>query len=69
MLRKEKTGFSGGSVIKFCLPMQETWVQSLVLEKSHRQRSNWAYAPQLLSLCLRPPELQLLSPHALEPVL
>ena len=32
--------------------------------RSHMPRSNWALAPQLLSLCSRAREPQLLSPHA-----
>ena len=44
--------------------MQETRVQALVREDFHMPWSNWAHAPQLLSLHSRAREPQLLSPRA-----
>ena len=39
------------------------------LGRLHMSWSNWACVPQLLSLHSRALEMQLLSPHALQPVL
>ena len=47
------------------LPVQGTWIQSLVWEDSHMPQSNYSGAPQLLSLHSRAHEPQLLSPHAI----
>ena len=49
--------------LRIRLPMQGTWVRALVQEDSHMPQSNWARAPQLLTLRSRALELQLLSPH------
>ena len=63
-VRKKKFslwGFPGGPVVKNCLAMQGTQVQSLVWE-DHTWDS-WARVPQLLSLrCLRACKPQVLSP-------
>ena len=53
-------GFLGGSVVRDCLPMQETG-SIPDLGRSHMLRSNYAREPQLLSVCSRAQEPQLLS--------
>ena len=54
---------------KIHLPMQETWVRSLVWEDHTCPRATEAHVPQLWSLCSRVWEPQLLRPRALEPML
>ena len=53
---------------RICLPMQGTWVRSLVWEDSTCRRQ-LRLTPQILSLCSRAHEPQLLKPTHLEPVL
>ena len=61
--------FLGGSVVKH-LPANAGDTGSIPgLERSHMPRNNKACAPELLSLCSRAWEPQLLSPCTLEPVL
>ena len=69
-LKKKRTwGFSGGSMVKN-LPANAGDTGSVLdLGRSHMPRSNWTCAPQLLSLCSRVQEPQLLSPRVLEPML
>ena len=60
-------GFPGGSVVKN-LPATAGDMGSIPgLERSHMPQSNQARAPQLLSLCSRARELQLLSPCTVTP--
>ena len=70
--------FPGGRVVRICLPMQGTWVRSLVPEDSLCHRATKAHVPQLLSLCAATAEpvrlepvrcVQLRKPVRLEPVL
>ena len=53
-LEKVKKGNDRTSLVvpwmKICLPMQKTWVRILVKRRVRMPRSNWAPAPQLLSL-------------------
>ena len=50
--------------LRICLPVQGTRVQSLVQEDPTCHGATKARAPQLLSLCSRAHEPQLLSPRA-----
>ena len=62
-------GFSGGSVVKN-LPANSGDTSSTPgLGRSHMPWSNYARAPQPLSLCSRVQKPQLLSPRTLEPLL
>ena len=65
---KMVSGFRDGSVIKvkMRLPMQETGVQSLIREDPTCLEANKALLPQLLTLCSRALEPQLLKPAHLE---
>ena len=54
--------------LRIHLPMQETWIQSLVRGKFYMPQSNYAYGAQLLSPCSRACKLKLLS-SALQSVL
>ena len=54
--------------LRIRLPMQETWIQSLVRGKFYMPQSNYAYGAQLLSPCSRACKLKLLS-SALQSVL
>ena len=56
--------FSDGSGVKNSLVTQEAQVQSLGQEDATSRRAAKPLHPQLLSLCSRAQELQLLSPHA-----
>ena len=71
MLKVKKLGISlVVQWIRICLPMQRTWVQSLVLEgPTCRGATKPVHAPQLLSLCSRAREPQLLRPTCQQPVL
>ena len=55
--------------IRICLPMQGTWVWSLVLEDATCHGATKPVASQLRSLHSRARQLQLLKPVHLEPVL
>ena len=57
-------GFPGGTVVKTLPANAGDTGLSPGPGRSHMPRSNWACAPQLLSLCSRAREPQLLSPHA-----
>ena len=50
--------------LRVCLPVQETRVQALVQEDPTCRGATKACVPQLLSLCSRAREPQLLSPRA-----
>jgi len=56
-------GFSGGSVVR-SLPADTIGDMGSIPHpgRSHMLQSNWAYAPQLLSLCSGAQKLHLLSP-------
>ena len=71
MLKAEKLGISlVVQWLRICLPMQGTWVQSLVLEgPTCRGATKPVHAPQLFSLCSRAREPQLLRPTCQQPVL
>ena len=71
MLKSEKLGISlVVQWLRICLPMQGTWVQSLVLEDpTCRGATKPGRAPQLLSLCSRARAPQLLRPTCQQPVL
>ena len=56
--------FPGGAVVKNLLANAGDTGSNPGPGRSHMPRSNWAHAPQLLSLCSRAHEPQLLSPHA-----
>ena len=62
--KKNKKGFPGGSVVKNLSASSGDMGLTLDLGRSHTPQSSWACAPQLLSLCSRARELQLLSPRA-----
>ena len=62
--KKEKIGFPGGSVVKNLPAHAGDMVSIPDLGRSHMLQSNWARVPQLLSLCSRAWDLQLLSPCA-----
>ena len=62
-------GFPGGSVVKNLFANAVDMGSILSLGRSHLPWSNKARLPQLLSLCSRARELQLLSPCTPEPVL
>ena len=55
-------GFPGGSVVKNPPPSEGDMGSIPDLERSHTPRSNWAWAPQLLSPCSRVWEPQLQKP-------
>ena len=57
-------GFPGGAVVKNPPANAGDTGSNPVLGRSHMPRSNYASAPQLLSLCSRARESQLLSPRA-----
>ena len=61
--------YPGGAVVKNPPANAGDIGSSPGLGRSHMQRSNKAHAPQLLSLCSRACEPQLLKPACLEPVL
>ena len=66
---KGREGFLGGSVLKR-LPVHAGDMGSVPdLGRSHMLWGNEACVPQLLSLCSRASELQLLKPTGLEPML
>ena len=69
--RKKYRGrdFPGGTVVKNPPANAGDTGLSPGLGRSHMPRSNWARKPQLLSLCSRAHEPQLLKPACLEPVL
>ena len=56
-------GFPGGTVVKNMPANAGDKSLSPGPGRSHMLRSNWARAPQLLSLCSRARKPQLLSPH------
>ena len=62
-------GFPGGTVVKNLPANAGDTGSSPGLGRSHMPRSNWAREPQLLSLCSRAHEPQLLKPVCLEPML
>ena len=68
---KKKTieGFPGGAVVKNLPANVGDTGSSPGPGRSHMPRSNEARVPQLLSLCSRGREPQLLNPTRLEPVL
>ena len=55
-------GFPGGAVVENLPANAGDTGSSPGLGRSHMLRSNWAHAPQLLSLCSRAREPQLLGP-------
>ena len=55
-------GFPGGAVVKNPPANAGDMGSSPGLGRSHMPRSSWARAPQLLSLCSRAREPQLLKP-------
>ena len=61
--------FPGSSVVKN--PPANAGDMGLIPDpgRSHMSLNNSAHVPQLLGLCSRPPEPQLLSPLVLEPML
>ena len=61
-------GFPGGAVIENLPASSGDTGSSPGPGRSHMPRGNWAHAPQLLSLCSRAHEPQLLKPLHLEPV-
>ena len=63
------SGFPGGAVVKNPPANAGDMGSSPGPGRSHMPQSNWAHAPQLLSLCSRTREPQLLKPVHLEPVL
>ena len=63
MLKRKFKDFPGDTVYKNLLPMQLTCVWSLVWGISPAV-GNWAFVPQLLSLCFTAREPQLLSLYA-----
>ena len=66
---KEVLGFPGGTVVENPPANAGNTGSSPGPGRSHMPRSNSARAPQLLSLCSRAHEPQLLKPALLEPVL
>ena len=65
--KSDDQGFPGGSVVE-SLPANAGDMSSIPGPGgSHTQRSNWAHASQLWSLCSRAREPQLLSPSATTP--
>ena len=66
-VKRTQKGFPGGSVVKN-LPANAGDTGSIPdLGRSHVPGGNSTPAPQLLSLCFRAQEMQLLSPYVLEP--
>ena len=61
--------FPGGTAVRNPPANAGDMGSSPGLGRSHMPWSNWARAPQLLSLCSRAREPQLLKPTCLEPVL
>ena len=66
--RNLQPGFPGGAVVKNPPANAGDTGSSPGPGWSHMTRSNWAHAPQLLSLRSRAREPQLLKPACLEPV-
>ena len=60
--KNHRLGFPGGAVVKSPPANAGDMGSSPGPGRSHMLRSNWARAPQLLSLCSRACEPQLLSP-------
>ena len=63
-LKIELLNFPGVQWLRIRLPMQGTWVQALVREDPTCRGATKPCAPQLLSLCSRAREPQMLSPRA-----
>ena len=66
---KTELGLPGGSVVKNLPANAEDMGLIPDLQRFHVSWSSWAPVPQLLSLCSRAQEPQLLKPEHLEPVL
>ena len=64
LCRKSEWGFPGGAVVENLPANAGDTGSSPGLGRSHMPWSNLPRAPQLLSLCSRAGEPQLLSPHA-----
>ena len=69
LLRRAPSGFPGGAVVENPPASAGDTGSSPGPGGSHMPRSNKARAPQLLSLCSRAREPQLLKPVRLDPVL
>ena len=63
-LRTQGQGFPGGTVVKNPPANAGDMGSSPAPGRSHMPRSNYARVPQLLSLCSKARETQLLSPRA-----
>ena len=66
-INKEREGFPGGSVVKNLPANAEDMRLIPGLGRYHMPLNNYACEPQLLSLCSRAQEPQLLKPSCLEP--
>ena len=67
--RKGQAGFPGGSVVKKLPANAEDTGSTPGPSRSHVPISDQTHAPQLLNLCSRAGELQLLNPRPLDPML